>query len=932
MEELSLREAEVLKLVGRHLSNPQIAEQLYISVRTVEGHVASLIRKLEVADRRALVAYATEGNRSTTEVLDPGGSSGLGAGAQSMPVGTVTFLLTDIEGSTRLWEADPAAMDVALSRHDRILREAIESHSGTVVTSRGEGDSFFAVFASAISALVAAGAAQRRLGAERWPAGTTIRVRMALHTGEGDLRNGEYRGDVAINRCARLRGAAHGDQVLVTRATRDLAAPYLRGGLEFHDLGEHRLRDLAAPEHIYQLAGQGLPTNLDPILTLERANNNLPVQLTSFVGRQEELARICELTSRIRIVTLIGAAGTGKSRLALQAAAEMVERFPDGAWLVELAALSDQRLVAQQVATALHQPELDLDRLRSKTLLILLDNCEHLIDGCAALIASLVQACPQIVVLATSREPLNITGELTLRIPPMDPADATRLFVERAELARPEQAITDQELPTVAAICDRLDGIPLAIELAAARVRGMAPAEILERLQDRFRLLTGHSRNALERHQTLRDAMAWSYDLLDSSEQTLFRQLSVFSGGWRLTSAEAVCGVGLSDGVDISDLVLTLVDKSLVLVDSQRSSRYRMLETLRQFGQDELDEAGERPELERRHGEHFLSLAASADWPTETWWLDPRVADVAEDLDNIRAALEWSRADRPEVHLGLVVGAAPLWVALGRFAEGKSALIEALERSPGPSEQRFDALERLGWLSALQSDLQTAERTATEMLALSRSLERQALAKAQTLHGFVALQLREYERAGELLAESLPLYSAVGNLAGIAQVRHHQATIAQRTGDSQRAEALFDEVIVIARQTGDAGLITYALLSAIPLLVAEGRIADARQRWQDAHRNAIGQRLTILSLALLGYGAAIAATEARPRRAVVLTKVALRLQVESGWVDDALLEWFWETLAPAYGELDPEALAEADEVGDQLSIEAALAYAASDED
>src|SRR5215467_9862378 len=327
-----------------------------------------------------------------------------------------------------MWEAHPAAMRDALERHNVHVRAAVEGHGGTVVTSRGEGDSFFAVFASAVAAVEAAAACQRRLRAESWPAGVSIRVRMGLHTGEADLRDGEYHGNAAINRCARVRGAAHGGQVLVTKATRDLVLPYLGGGLGFADLGEHRLRDIIEPERIYQLTHPDLPREFGPISALDRQRDNLPAQATSFIGRGDELAQAREILSRTRILTLTGPGGAGKTRLALRIAGELAGGFADGAWLVELAALTDPDLVRQQVAAALRRPDLELGMLADKRLLLVLDNCEHLIGSCAELVTSIVSACPGIRVLSTSREPLQVPGEVVLVVQPLALADAARLF------------------------------------------------------------------------------------------------------------------------------------------------------------------------------------------------------------------------------------------------------------------------------------------------------------------------------------------------------------------------------------------------------------------------------------------------------------------------------------------------------------------------
>jgi class 3 adenylate cyclase len=444
------------------------------------------------------------------------------------PTGTVTFLFTDVEGSTRHWEEHPAAMRAALARHDALIEAEVAGHEGTVVRPRGEGDSRFAVFARASDAVAAAAALQRALSAEPWPPEAVLRVRMALHTGEADLREGDYYGS-AVNRCARLRAIAHGGQTLLSAATAALVWDSVPSGASLRDLGEHRLADLQRPEHVFQLDAGALPAEFPPVRSLEASPNNLPVQLTSFIGREEEIAEVTRLVraapSGARLLTLTGAGGAGKTRLAVQVAAGVVEDAPDGVWYVELAPLADPALLPQAVASTCGVRETPGRSLlaslcevwQPRHVLLILDNCEHLLDACAALADTLLRHCPHLSILATSREPLGIGGETTWRVPSLAPPPqgaqprealtryaAVQLFVERAVAVRPDFAVTEANAPVLAQICARLDGIPLAIELAAARMRGLAVEQVAARLDQRFRLLTGGSRTALPRQQTLR--------------------------------------------------------------------------------------------------------------------------------------------------------------------------------------------------------------------------------------------------------------------------------------------------------------------------------------------------------------------------------------------------------------------------------------------
>jgi class 3 adenylate cyclase len=479
----------------------------------------------------------------------------------SLPTGTVTFLLTDVEGSTKLWEDHPEAMRAALARHDAMAVSTAERCNGSVIKSRGEGDSLFMVFGRASDAVQAAAALQQAYHEEPWPQDAPLRVRMALHTGEAELRDADYYGPT-VNRCARLRAIGHGGQVLLSEATEAMVRDSLPEGASLRDVGSYVLKDLRrSAEHVYQLVSAGVPTITSPLRSLQP--NNLPQQLTSFVGRAKEIQEIRELMGKTRLVTVTGAGGSGKTRLTLEVASDLLLGEGDGVWFVELAPHSDPALVPQSVAFTLgvreepDRPVTDtlVDHLRSRRAVIVLDNCEHLLGACATLVDSLVKSCPDVRVLCTSREALGINGETTYRIPSLSVPDAkgpakaevlskyeaVTLFVDRAQAAQPGFTLTDQNAAAVAQICVRLDGIPLAIELAAARVKAMSVDQIATRLDDRFRLLTGGSRTALPRQQTLRAMIDWSYDLLSEKEQVLLRRLSVFVGGWTLEAAEKVC-------------------------------------------------------------------------------------------------------------------------------------------------------------------------------------------------------------------------------------------------------------------------------------------------------------------------------------------------------------------------------------------------------
>ena len=615
---------------------------------------------------------------------------------KNLPTGTVTFLFTDIEGSTSLLQriGDRRYAEV-LAEHQRLLRDAFAKGNGQEIDT--QGDAFLVAFSRARDAVATAVAAQLTLMKHPWPDGASLRVRMGLHTGE-PLSGGTGYVGIDVHRAARIAAAGHGGQILVSDVTHSLVARDLPEGVSLRDLGEHRFKDLIHTHHLFQVMATDLLADFPPIRSLDVLPNNLPRQLTSFIGREKEIAEVKRLFSTAYLVTLTGSGGAGKTRLALQVVADMVEGYPDGVWLAALAPIADPALVPKTVATAVGVPEQPgrdmtdtlLDALRPKALLLVLDNCEHLLAACRDLAAALLRTCPHLRILATSREGLGMPGETLWRVPslsvpedirhPLPPEelvlyDAVRLFVDRAVAITPSFAVTYETAPAVARVCQRLDGIPLAIELAAARVKVLAVEQIAARLDDRFRLLTGGSQLVLPRHQTLRGAIDWSYNLLLESERVLLRRLSVFAGGWTLEAAESVCAGGSVEAAAILDLLTSLVDKSLVLAETKRGeARYRLLETVRQYGNDRLQEAAELTDLQRWHFDWYLGLAERAEpelgGPHEDVWGER----LEEEHANLRSALEWGMTQdvngEPVLRLAGALGY--FWNRRAHVSEGRA--------------------------------------------------------------------------------------------------------------------------------------------------------------------------------------------------------------------------------------------------------------------
>ena len=679
-----------------------------------------------------------------------GGVTGVQNGADGVSQGSVALLFTDIEGGVRLWEADRTAMAAASSRHNQIVREQIEIAGGRVFKTMG--DAFRVAFADPSAALTAAVAVQRAVGAERWPEALPIQVRTALHSGLCLERDGDYFGPV-VNRLALLLSAGRGGQLLLSGAMCELLADRLPADVGLLDLGEHHLKDLGRAERVFQVTGPGLAGGFGPLWSLDdpALRHNLPSQATTFVGRAAELAEVGSLVgSGSRLVTIVGPGGIGKSRLALQVAVEMLDGSGDGVWLVELAPVADPELVARTVAAVLlvgEQPgrsvlDTVVDAVSDRYLLIVLDNAEHVLGAAAKLADAVIRACPRAGLLITSREPLGVNGERVFRLPPLavPPGDLTvpeqlttfeavQLFAERASMHRHDFTINDANAEAVAAVCARLDGIPLALELAAARLGSLSVSEINSRLDQRLRLLTGGSRTAQPRHQTLRAMIDWSYETLNTDERSVLDRLSVFAGGWNVEAAEAVSSRGGIDPWQVLDHLAALVDKSLVQAEEIRgSTRYRMLETIRDYAAERLamGSGSEPNETRAAHCDHYLNMVETADahlrGPDEAAWLDR----LEVEFDNIRVALAFSVGQSEKGESGLRLAAGLRWFCnmRGHGGEILEVLNVLLERpdSGTPSLTRARALTARCHLLDRFGDDSAVPSTAAEAISIARSL------------------------------------------------------------------------------------------------------------------------------------------------------------------------------------------------------------------
>ncbi|HXY94963.1 MAG TPA: adenylate/guanylate cyclase domain-containing protein [Acidimicrobiia bacterium] len=838
------------------------------------------------------------------------------------PSGTVTFLFTDLEGSTRLWEQHPEAMKDALARHDEILRQAIAAHDGHIVKMTGDG--VHAAFGTADAGALTAVAVQQAVMAEQWGDIGALRVRVGIHTGPAEAREGDYYG-TSVNKAARLMSTAHGGQILVSLATEELLRDAMPGACEVVDLGEHRLRDLSRAERVYQLVAPGLATEFPSLRSLDAYAGNLPVQLSSFVGRDDELAAVSKQLTVSRLVTRTGVGGVGKTRLAIQVAAELMPRFADGVWLCELALARDADTLTEVVGTTLgvnRRPGLSaqasiVDVLRNREVLLVLDNCEHLVQAASDLTLAVLRSCPGVRVLATSREGLGVEGEQTWPLRSLPVQDSLELFAERAAAARPGFAVDSANTTSVTDVCRRLDGIPLAIELAAARVVALSPADIGARLDERFRLLAGGRRSAVERHQTLRATVDWSYSLLDDTERTVFERLSVFSGSSDARAAEAVCSGEGIEAWDVLDALTSLVAKSMVTNEDGPSGtvRYRLLETMREYAGEHLRANDDVDHWRRRHAERYTEFAEEAGpaltGPDELAWR-PRLH--AEE-DNLRGAVVWSLdskdADDGELAVRIVAALAHECIneplrAIGTWAE------RAAERSRASTPGRRTAvLGAAAWtamigraefefatdlarealqdgvppdcpapqvaLSALVGPLAQAQQEEEARLVVTDAREQLDQAGASTFArafvecaaGFARAVAGDLARAREHSELAIPLARTTRNPSLIASSLFGIA-LATLQPDPETALAAIDESIALTREGASEIVLGFVLAMRAKLRALSGERFGALADLREAIATASEKADLIIVVTALGRGAEILARLQEPEPAAAL--------------------------------------------------------------
>ena len=778
-----------------------------------------------------------------------------------------TFLFAGIEGSIELQAEVPERMRLAMAAHDTLARTVVEANGGVVVAL---ADGVRAAFGDPLDAVRSAIGLQQRLADPVATSDLQLRLRCGIHLGDAGRRGNEYFG-AAVNRTQRVMEAAHGGQVLLSQAAALLVSGRLPPETELADLGGFRLRDLGSPERIYQLVHPSLQRTFPPLHSLETRPNNLPQQLTSFVGRESELAEVKRRLYKNRLVTIAGVGGLGKTRISLQAGADVLEDFPDGVWFVELAPLADPRMVPQAVASVLGikeeagraVAETLMKHVENRQLLLILDNCEHLALPAAELAKNLLQASPRMKILASSRELLQIAGEKKYSLPPLPVPEAgepvtlgtltqsaaVHLFVDRAVAAQPSFRVTAENAPALAEICRRLDGIPLALELAAARARSLTMETMAARLSDRFRLLTQGDRTALPRQQTLRACIDWSYDLLTENERALLRRLAVFAGGWMLAAAEAIGAEGEVETVDVLDLLDRLVQKSLVEFDAE-SDRYRLLETVRQYATERLRDAGEDAAARTRHLRFQVMLTQQAFWkllgPEQRTWM----LRLDVELENLLAAHRWCdfTEDGGDLGLWLVGALRGYWLHRGLLELGSRMTEEALHRSGAPTRglQRCYALQAAGWLAFWMGNYAKAREYGDESLLVAREARHKpSMAFVLILQGMVLETQGDRAAALAHLEDALALSREVGEPHQLAQAIHASAELHRGHGNLDAAQRRYEEALSLQRTLGDSYESAICLLNLARVAIQRGSADSARTMLLEALAIAaeIGSRL-----------------------------------------------------------------------------------------
>jgi predicted ATPase/class 3 adenylate cyclase len=860
-----------------------------------------------------------------------------------------TFLFTDIEGSSRLWEQQPGRMQTALAQHDMICRAAVEANHGIVAKMTGDG--MCAAFDDPVDALKATLALQTALVEPANTHGIALRVRCGMDIGVVERRDNDYFGNV-VNRAARIMSCAHGGQILLSQAVANLVIRRLPDGMELLDLGSIRLRDLAQPERVFQVAHPALRRSFPALRSLVVTPNNLPQQVTSFIGRDGQMAEIKAMLSNSRLLTLLGMGGLGKTRLSLQVAADVIDDYPDGVWFVELAPLADGQRVALAVASVLgvkeepgHPVQDALAKyVEDRNLLLVLDNCEHLLDACAALVSSLLQAGPRLKVLATSREPLRAAGEVTYHVPalavpelhrasPLEALtqyDSVRLFSDRAAAMLPDFQLTDGNATAVAAICHCLDGIPLALELAAARVRNLPVETIAERLSDRFRVLTGGSRTVLPRQQTLRACIDWSYNLLTEPERALLRSLAVFAGGFTLEGAEAVGAGSEIDSAEVLDLLTQLVDKSLVEFDAKRH-RYRLLETVRQYAHELLLASEEQEEAARtRHLDFYLALVGEADGklygPDQGDWL----ARLDEERENLLAAHAWcGLADaRADSGLRLLLAVQLYWMRRGMLRLGHEVTVEALERPAARARSfaRCRALYAAGNLGRAMGRYGEAQVYVEESLAIGRELgDRQRIAAALVLLGTIFSEKGELAEARRCYEESLALAEALGDSLRVTNALGSLGRLHNTEGDADAAEAFFERSLALSHQHGYRNTVASLQCDLALVSIRRKRVDRATALLSDALAivEEIGSKSS--GLEILRISAALAATRSEWERAARCIGASMAESRRQGFAANPSDTVVTPLLAQARSTLGEAAFAAAENDGEKMAYEEAIA-------